>query len=100
LNVFSKFKGDVNGERGHHIASVLGGPGEKINLVPMNANLNKGAWKQMENTWGKALKDGKKVKVNIEPVYSGSSVRPGAFNIKYSIDGESVERFMLNQPGG
>jgi len=70
-------------------------------LVPMNANLNKGAWKQMENTWGKALKDGKKVKVNIEPVYSGSSVRPDKFNVTYQIAGKKeISVSLKNSPGG
>ncbi|XTZ37853.1 DNA/RNA non-specific endonuclease [Salmonella enterica] len=43
----------------HLIASILNGPGEKLNLVPMDGNLNKGAWKQMENIWVKALSEGK-----------------------------------------
>lgn len=28
----------------------------------MNGNLNKGAWKTMENTWSNALKNGQSVK--------------------------------------
>ncbi|WP_181949606.1 DNA/RNA non-specific endonuclease, partial [Yersinia aleksiciae] len=74
-------------EGGHLIASIFDGPGEKLNLVPMDGNLNKGAWKQMENTWANALKDGKQVNVKIEPVYSGDSVRPESFKVRYSIDG-------------
>ncbi len=46
-------------EGGHLIASIFNGPGEKLNLVPMDGNLNKDAWKKMENTWANALKDGK-----------------------------------------
>jgi hypothetical protein len=30
----------------------------------MNANFNRGAWKQMENKWVKALEEGKMVKGN------------------------------------
>ncbi|MFG0804587.1 DNA/RNA non-specific endonuclease [Leclercia sp. GLN_9] len=37
--------------------------GEKLNIVPMSGNLNKGVWKQMENTWAAALKEGKQVNV-------------------------------------
>ncbi|WP_164484505.1 DNA/RNA non-specific endonuclease [Pseudomonas sp. R3-52-08] len=33
------------------IASIFNGPGERLNLLPMNGNLNKGTWKSMENTW-------------------------------------------------
>ncbi len=36
--------------KGHLIASVFNGPGERLNLLPMNGNLNKGAWKAMENS--------------------------------------------------
>lgn len=51
--------GLVGDEGGHLIASIFNGPGEILNLVPMDGNLNKGVWKQMENTWTKALGEGK-----------------------------------------
>ncbi|HDX5555830.1 TPA: DNA/RNA non-specific endonuclease, partial [Escherichia coli] len=57
--------GNLGDEGGHLIASIFNGPGEKLNLLPMDGNLNKGAWKSMENTWAKALSEGKDVKVNI-----------------------------------
>ncbi|WP_407637874.1 DNA/RNA non-specific endonuclease [Erwinia oleae] len=88
-------------EGGHLIASIFDGPGEKLNLVPMDGNLNKGVWKQMENTWANALKDGKQVNVKIEPVYSGDSVRPESFNVIYTIDGgRPKEQAFMNAPGG
>jgi filamentous hemagglutinin len=67
----------------------------------MDGNLNKGAWKQMENTWANALKDGKQVNVKIEPVYSGDSVRPDSFKVRYSVDGNRpVSLDFENLPGG
>ncbi|CNL95780.1 DNA/RNA non-specific endonuclease [Yersinia aleksiciae] len=67
----------------------------------MDGNLNKGAWKQMENTWANALKDGKQVNVKIEPVYSGDSVRPESFNVIYTINGgRPKEQAFINAPGG
>lgn len=88
-------------EGGHLIASIFNGPGEKLNLIPMNGNLNKGAWKQMENSWANALKDGKKVDVNIQPIYSGSNMRPDRVIVKYSIDGgRPVNVDFKNSPGG
>lgn len=88
-------------EGGHLIASIFNGPGEKLNLVPMDGNLNKGAWKQMENTWAKALGEGKEVKVNIQPSYIGDSVRPAKFKVVYSIDGgRPIEKVFNNAPGG
>ncbi|EHE9905090.1 Contact-dependent inhibitor A, partial [Escherichia coli] len=79
--------GSSGDEGGHLIASIFNGPGEKLNLVPMDGNLNKGVWKQMENTWANALKDGKQVNVKIEPVYTGENKRPDSFSVTYSIDG-------------
>lgn len=58
-------------EGGHLIASIFNGPGERLNLLPMNGNLNKGAWKVMENTWARELREGKDVKVSIRPSYIG-----------------------------
>jgi len=93
--------GVVGDEGGHLIVSIFNGPGEKLNLVPMDGNLNKGAWKKMENTWANALKDGKKVDVKIEPSYSGSNVRPDSFSVTYQIDTERPEREVFNNaPGG
>ena len=74
-------------EGGHLISSIFNGPGERLNLLPMNGNLNKGEWKVMENIWASALKEGKSVSVKIEPVYSDASVRPERFSVRYSIDG-------------
>ena len=92
--------GVAGDEGGHLIASIFDGLGEKLNLVPMDGNLNKGAWKQMENAWAKALKEGKQVNVKIEPVHIGDSVRPDSFNVTYTIDGRLKEQTFINSPGG
>lgn len=93
--------GSSGDEGGHLIASIFNGPGEKLNLVPMDGNLNKGVWKQMENTWANALKDGKQVNVKIEPVYTGENKRPDSFSVTYSIDGgRPVIKDISNTPGG
>ncbi|MCU6678623.1 hemagglutinin repeat-containing protein [Leclercia tamurae] len=93
--------GNPGDEGGHLIASIFNGPGEKLNLVPMDGNLNKGAWKQMENTWAKAVNEGKEVKVKIQTSYIGDSVRPDKFTIVYSIDGgRPIEKVFNNTPGG
>ncbi|WP_416768935.1 hemagglutinin repeat-containing protein [Pseudomonas sp. RHF3.3-3] len=93
--------GEEGDEGGHLIASILGGPGEKLNLVPMDGNLNKGVWKVMENVWSDAAKAGKSVNVKIEPIYSGGGVRPDRFNVSYRIDGgRPVIVDFKNSPGG
>ncbi len=88
-------------EGGHLIASIFNGPGERLNLLPMNGNLNKGAWKTMENQWASALKEGKSVGVKIEPVYTGGSVRPEKFTVTYQIGSERpIRETFANSPGG
>jgi len=83
------------------LSSIFEGPGEKLNLLPMNGNLNKGAWKAMENEWSVALKEGKSVNVKIEPVYSGGGTRPDGFNVEYSINGSRPKEISFkNTPGG
>lgn len=67
----------------------------------MDANLNRGVWKSMENNWVKALKDGQPVRFMIEHIYEGASVRPGSFNVTYSIGGARPVRVnFANAPGG
>lgn len=67
----------------------------------MGGNLNKGAWKSMENSWSNAFKDGKNVEVNTQPIYSGNNIRPDRVIVKYSIDGgRAVNVDFKNPPGG
>lgn len=89
-------------EGGHLIASIFKGSGDIDNLVPINANLNKGEWKKLENIWKKALnaKPPKKVQVKITPVYEGTSKRPARFKIKYTINNRLRKKDFKNAPGG
>ena len=41
--------GIANDEGGHLVASVLGGWGGRANLVPQNANFNRGSWRLIED---------------------------------------------------
>ena len=95
-----KCGGKTDDDGGHLIASIFNGPGEKLNLIPQNSNLNRGAWKNMEKEWAKALKEGKEVKVNIKPVYTGNSSRPDSFKVSYSIDGKIKDEIFNNAIGG
>jgi len=91
-------------EGGHLIASIFKGSGDIDNLVPMNANLNKGEWKKLENTWKDALDatPPQEVQVMISPIYQGNSQRPAKFKIKYRIgnDNNFTTKFLKNAPGG
>ncbi len=94
--------GLTNDEGGHLIASIFKGPGEQINYAAMDGNLNKGAWKRMENKWAEALKGNppKKVEVEIKSFYEEGSKRPKKFIVKYLIDGEPFKTVLKNKPGG
>ncbi|MBD8513425.1 hemagglutinin repeat-containing protein [Photobacterium sp. CAU 1568] len=88
---------------GHLIASMFGGPGEGINLVPMDAKLNGsgGEWYRLETQWRNVLDNGGTVKVNIEPKYSSNSKRPESFKVNYSIDGVvQIPMDLKNTPTG
>lgn len=68
----------------------------------MDGNLNKGAWKRMENKWALALKGNppKKVNVSIDAIYEGNDKRPTSFDVFFDIDGEEEFLSMKNKPGG
>ncbi|MDE1492058.1 DUF637 domain-containing protein, partial [Xenorhabdus bovienii] len=94
-------QGNPGDDGGHLIATIFTGPGEKLNIVPMDANLNRGNWKRMENSWANALKEDRQVSVKIEAVYSDNSVRPDKLTVRYQIDNEKpVRETFQNKPGG
>ncbi|MEC3912559.1 DNA/RNA non-specific endonuclease [Sphingobium sp. CR2-8] len=85
---------------GHLIASIFNGPGDRVNMVPMNGNFNMGAWRDMEKTFQTALNEGKTVDVKIEVKYGSDGQRPDNFRVTYEIDGVPRTRMFDNVPGG
>ena len=90
---------------GHLIGTQFNGSGDLDNLVAMNRDINRsgGAWFNMEKDWAKALKETppRKVTVDIQPFYSGNSLRPDSFFVEYQIEGsKSVTKLIKNQIGG
>ena len=90
----------IGDEKGHIIGDRFNGEPSKQNIVPMDARVNKSDYKTLENRWASALKDGKEVKVDIRPIYEGTSTRPNSFKITYSIDGEKTKVTILNKSRG
>jgi hypothetical protein len=83
---------------GHLIGTKLGGPGERINLVPQNFRLNRGQWREMEREWAQHAAGGGRVDVEIEVNYAGNSMRPDSFTVRYQLDGgETIERIFRNE---
>lgn len=90
-------------EGGHLIGSQFGGPAERINLVPQDWELNRGAgspWREMEESWARALEEGLPVTVNMRLEYPSGSQRPDKFIVEYTIDGDLLRREFFNQAGG
>ncbi|WP_426576248.1 DUF637 domain-containing protein [Xenorhabdus stockiae] len=86
-------QGNPGDDGGHLIGTIFNGPGEKLNMVPMESSLNRhGAWRDMERGWHDALKSGKTVDVTIKPIYVDNTNRPASFNVTYKIGGEEPIR--------
>ncbi|WEV49336.1 DNA/RNA non-specific endonuclease [Acinetobacter sp. ESL0695] len=73
------------------------GPGEGINIVSMDKKFNgsSGACYQLELGWKKALESNYSVKVNIQPVYSGSRKRLDSFLVTHQIGSTDPIRQIL-----
>ncbi|MCU7558153.1 DNA/RNA non-specific endonuclease, partial [Macrococcus capreoli] len=86
---------------GHLIALQFSGSGDIDNLVAMHSGINRagGEWYEMEKDWANALKEipPKQVKVKIEPVYSGDSLRPDRFKVRYTIGEEKHFKNIVNE---
>jgi uncharacterized membrane protein YgcG len=74
-------------EGGHFIARRFGGPKEAINLFAQDRNFNRSDYARLENEWRRSLTSGKKVKIDIQAYYAGSSKRPDVIHVYYSVDG-------------
>lgn len=75
-------------DMGHVIGHQFGGSDKLENLVPMDAKLNRGDFAKLENTLADAVKNDADVRMKVEPVYEGDSMRPTEFRVSYSVDGE------------
>lgn len=85
--------GEAGDEGGHLIAAALGGAGDRINIVPQAATLNRGDWRAMEREFAQALDKGKTVTVKIEVGYpSGGGSRPNSFTVTAVVNGEEIIR--------
>jgi filamentous hemagglutinin len=84
--------GCAGDDGGHLIASSLGGAGDRINIVPQAATLNRDDWRAMERKLAGYLKEGKSVSVKIDVGYPASGgVRPSEFTVAALINGERQE---------
>jgi hypothetical protein len=87
-------------EGGHYAGRRFDGPTEEFNHFAQDQNFNRGAYKALENKWDAALQNGRSVRVEIVPNYTGNSLRPDSLNVKYWIDGRPSMKVFFNRPGG
>lgn len=82
-------RGDrLPGDQGGHIFGTwFGGPGEGVNLLAMSKTVNLSEYKKLEGTWAEAIAEGKKIDVNVVPVYKDGSLRPDSFKVSWKVDG-------------
>jgi hypothetical protein len=85
---------------GHLIGAQFGGHGANANMVAMlhdgvNAYPN-GTWGSMEKKWADALAEGKKVHVDITPIYKDATARPHSFKVLETINGVKKQRIVNN----
>ncbi len=83
-------------DRGHLVGDQFDGSNGLENLVPMDKELNRGAYLSLEREFAAAKKDGKDVFVDIKVKYNGFSNRPSRFDIRYSLGGETMRRVLKN----
>lgn len=88
--------GKLGDDAGHVVSSRFGGLAERFNLVPMDAGLNRGAYRELESTWAKALTEGKTVGIQVKPFYDDATFRPLNIEVKYKIDGVPVDLTFRN----
>jgi DNA/RNA non-specific endonuclease len=85
---------------GHYIAREFNGPTEKFNHLAQDAKINQSAYRSLEIQWGKLIKKGHKVTVDIVPHYEGQSQRPSSIDVTYYIDGERQHQSFPNSRKG
>jgi hypothetical protein len=85
---------------GHYIAPRFGGPTDAFNHFAHDSNINRGAYRVIEDQWAKALRQGKHVFVIIRPQYNSNTSRPSGIEVWYSIDGNQKTILLKNERGG
>ena len=95
--------GKIGGEGydgGHLLATLFGGAGEKVNLIPQLSAVNRGEFREMERTWADAIREGKSVKVEVSPIYADGGKVPNEVVARWWIDGKPHEKTFPNIPVG
>jgi hypothetical protein len=82
---------------GHYIAPRFNGPTDWFNHFAQDLHVNRGAYRVMEDGWYRAVAGGKKVFINIKPIYPGASRRPSHIEVTWEIDGNRFSQRFANE---
>lgn len=85
-------------DAGHILADRFGGSPDLDNLLSQWSKINRsgGEYYKLEETWAKALDEGKEVYVDFDIHYPDNSKRPDWYDITYYIDGEYTSKRIFN----
>ena len=72
---------------GHFVGRRFDGPTDEMNHFAQNGDFNNSAYRKLENSWERMLKDKKDVRIEITPRYADNSLRPDKVTVKQWIDG-------------
>jgi len=81
---------------GHLFGDRFGGSAELDNIVSQTRRVNLSEFKRIENQWAEAIRQGKRVEVEIKVNYNGDNIRPQSFEVSYKIDGEHFFQKIIN----
>ncbi|MFJ2371180.1 DNA/RNA non-specific endonuclease [Microbacterium sp. NPDC087665] len=87
--------GDVGDDGGHLGAHRFFGDTPDEGIVPQAANLNRGAWKKMENEWADWVGSGHQVDYRID-VDPPGAVRPDNFKVEYVVSDPATGEIVWN----
>lgn len=74
-------------ERGHLIGDQFAGSNRIGNLVAMGFDVNRSEYRSLEESWARDLEAGKRVEVDIQPLYEEGAQRPAVFVVSWETDG-------------
>ncbi len=93
-NVDGMQEGD---DRGHLIGDQFDASNRIDNLIPQASSVNRGEYKNFENTLAALCNEGHDVQVAIDPVYSDDPKRPDSLDAHLNIDGYLMDESFLNE---
>lgn len=82
---------------GHFIAVRFNGPRDRFNHFAQESGFNRGRYRAIEDGWARALKEGRRVSVVIDPEYEGVSRRPYKVIVTWTIDGKTSRQEIPNR---